>query len=318
MHNLLDNIKFVINESNSITISSKNIKKFCISNPIETDVHWLDKSPQNIRNLTFQEQLNFFILLDTISYCFWKLPKWKIRYRNKYLDGSWGMVAALAKAIERGMPILDFKYLKELSLNKFNDIVEDKSNLVFKEQRVKNINEVANVIVNQFDSDIINLLNKVNYDAIMLIDYILTFSPSFNDVANFKTKTIRFYKKAQLLVSDINYVLEINGRRSLSNIDKITACADYKIPFILREHGILVYGDYLSSLVDNRVTIEKGSIPEVEIRSFAIWAIELIKNEYEKHSIHINSKQINDYLWLQSQIKNKSQKPYHLTITSYY
>lgn len=318
MHNILDTIKNVINVSDSIAINENNIKKFCLNNNIETDVHWLKRSPQNIERLDFQEQLNFIILLDTISFCFWKLPKWKIKYKNQYLDGSWGMVAAIAKARDNGIPILDFNYLRELSLNNFFLIVEDKTKLAFKEERVKTINEVARAMIDQFDSNTFNLIKKANYDATELQKLIISMSTSFIDSASYNNETILFNKKAQLLASDLNYVLELNGKPSLQNIDKITACADYKIPYILRESGILEYNEHLSSIVDNRRIIDKGSREEVEIRSYTIWAIELLKNEYGKSSMYLKSKQINDYLWLLSQTKNEKYRPYHLTLTPSY
>jgi hypothetical protein len=318
MHKILDSIKQVIDASKSITINKENIKYFCNNNNIKNDIHWLGFSPLNLKSLNFQEQLRFLIILDSISFCFWKLPKWRIEYRNRYFDGSWGMVAALTKAFDKGIPILDFNFLKNLTLKEFNSIVEDETKLVLKEERVKTLNEVANKIIDNFNSEPEILISKSDNDAIKIQELILTTFTSFEDIAVYNNDKIYFNKRAQLLAADINYILELNKKPSLSNIDKITACADYKIPFILREFGILEYDSHLRSIVDNRIIIEKGTKEEIEIRAHAIWAIELLKKEYEKKNVEIRSVQINDYLWLLSQIKNPNNKPYHLTLTTSY
>ena len=104
----------------------------------------------------------------------------------------------------------------------------------------------------------------------------------------------------------------------LKNIDKLTACADYKLPQMLRKFGILSYSLELSKKVDNKREIEQGSKEEVEIRANTIWAVELIKKELEKKIPEINSLHINDYLWLLSQDKSFKCKPYHLVRTTFY
>lgn len=318
MHKVLDSINIVIDTSKSITINENNIKYFCSNNNIKKDIHWLGFSPLNLKRLDFSEQLNFLFILDSISFCFWKLPKWKIEYKNRFFDGSWGMVAAIAKAIEKGIPILDFNYLKDLTLADFNSIVEDDTKLVLKEERVKTLNEVANNILTQFNSNPFELIRKANFDAIEIQELILSTFTSFKDSSVYNNENIFFNKRAQLLTADINYILELNSKPSLLNIEKITACADYKIPYILREFGILEYDKHLSSILDNRIVIEKGTKEEVEIRAHAIWAVELLKKEYEKRYPNIRSIHINDYLWLLSQIKNPNNKPYHLTLTTSY
>lgn len=318
MHKVLDSISHVIHDSKNISIKEDAIKYFCSHNKTKKDIHWLGFSPMNLKKLNIHDQLNFLIILNSISFCFWQLPKWKIKYKDDYYDGSWGMVAALAKAKDKGIPILDFNYLKKITITDFNSIIEDNSKMVLKEKRVETINEVAEKMIEFFNSNAEMLIKRANYDAIALQELILSQFSSFSDTADYNSKTVYFNKRAQLLTADLNYILEINGQNSLTNIDKITACADYKIPFILREFGILKYNEHLSSIVDNRIVIEKGSKEEVEIRAFAIWAVELMKEEYKKHSVFLRSNQINDFLWLISQIKNPKYKPYHLTLTTSY
>ena len=318
MHKVLDSIEYVISNSNSITINKEAIEYFCKNNYIDNNINWLVSSPSIIDSLEFNEKLKFVTLLNSISFCFWHIPKWQISYKNKLFDGSWGMVAAISKSIENNKRLLDFNYLKSLSIEDFNVIVEDDTKLLLRKERVKILNEVASKMIKSFSSNVYELIKSAKFDAILLQNILLTEFTSFIDSSVYNNQLVHFNKRAQLLAADLNYLLIKNGEKGLKNIESITACADYKIPYILREFGIIKYSNELSKIVDNRIQIEKGSNEEVEIRAHAIWVVELMKQEYNKLGISIESHQINDFLWMISQIKNPIYKPYHLTITTSY
>ena len=104
----------------------------------------------------------------------------------------------------------------------------------------------------------------------------------------------------------------------LKNIDKLTACADYKLPFVLRRLGIFSYSDYLADKIDNQIQIDKDSEEEVELRANTIWVVELIKQKVKKKIAHADSIHVNDHIWILGQKKLKNDKPYHLTRTTSY
>jgi len=109
-----------------------------------------------------------------------------------------------------------------------------------------------------------------------------------------------------------------NGRPELKNLDKLTAFADYKIPQILRNMGIIEYTKELAERIDNYELIEKGSEEEIEIRAATIWATELIKQELQKKDRFITASHVDSMLWNRSQTKTKGEKPYHRTLTIAY
>ena len=82
-------------------------------------------------------------------------------------------------------------------------------------------------------------MKQANGDAVKLLDIIISAFPSFDDVSTFNGKKIYFYKRAQLLVSDIYQLFGGEGYGNLINIDQLTACADYKLPQSLRTLGII-------------------------------------------------------------------------------
>ena len=129
---------------------------------------------------------------------------------------------------------------------------------------------------------------------------------------------IYFQKRAQLLVADIYQMFQGKKYGEMKNLDKITACADYKLLMVLRNMGILEYAKELEKKIDNKKEILKDSKEEVEIRANTICANELIKKELRKKIKKIDSIQVNDHLWLLGQIKSPKNKPYHLTRTTSY
>jgi len=141
---------------------------------------------------------------------------------------------------------------------------------------------------------------------------------SFDDRSFYKNEEIYFYKRAQLLIADIYQIFQGRGYGYFQNIEELTACADYKLPQVLRRYNILSYSSSLSEKVDNLVLIPKGSDEEIEIRANTIWAIEFLKQEMAKIGKFLPSFAINDHLWLIGQQKLSEDKPYHRTLTTAY
>ncbi|MBM4402713.1 MAG: hypothetical protein FJ044_05725, partial [Candidatus Cloacimonetes bacterium] len=151
-----------------------------------------------------------------------------------------------------------------------------------------------------------------------LLELILQSFASFDDTSIFYGKKINFYKRAQLLVSDIYQLFGGEGFGNLKNVDQLTACADYKLPQSLRTLGVISYTKSLAEKVDNKTPIPKDNQEEVEIRANTIWAVELIRQGLEKIGEKVMPIGINDHLWLIGQDKGKHEKPYHRTLTIAY
>jgi len=101
----------------------------------------------------------------------------------------------------------------------------------------------------------------------------------------------------------------------LSNVDKLTALADYKLPIFLRDEGILEYSVELAEIIDNKLEIPAKSEYEIELRACTIWAVEEIKNIFAEMGVQMLSKEINDYIWLAS---SNAKSNHHRTRTTAY
>ena len=180
------------------------------------------------------------------------------------------------------------------------------------------LQETGTTLLKKFEGDFTNLLKKANGDSHKLLRLIVENFPSFEDSSTFKGKRVYFYKRAQLLIADIFQAFNEYEFGRLKNINQLTACADYKLPFVLRRLGIFSYSDYLSDKIDNQEPIEKDSEEEIELRANTIWVVELMKQKIKKKIAHADSIHVNDHLWLLGQKKLRDDKPYHLTRTTSY
>ena len=174
------------------------------------------------------------------------------------------------------------------------------------------------MLIQKYNGHFGDVVRSADEDALRLLDIIVTDFPSFNDFSIYDDCRVFFYKRAQLVISDVYQIFKSRGLGDLKNVERLTAFADYKIPQVLRRLGILGYSQELAAKVDNRIPISHGSKEEVEIRANTIWAIELMRKELRTRIPNITAVDLDSYLWLQGQDKSPSDKPYHLTRTVLY
>ena len=318
MDTVLSTTKFVVDNSRQVKIKKEEIKDFC-ENFSESHInYWLNEAPLDFRKLNGKERFGLILVFNALSFSYWGKPKWAVEYKGENFDGSFGMIAAIARAIENKKPILNFNYLKKISEKDFDEILKGNVKIPLFSERLNILRETGSILVRDFEGDFSKLVKKTNGDALKLLELITKSFPSFNDFSSYKGKIIYFQKRAQLLVSDIYQIFNGESYGRMKNLDKITASADYKLPMVLRNLGILEYAKDLENEIDKGIEILKDSEEEVEIRANTIWAVEFIKEELKKKIKKINSIHVNDHLWLLGQIKSSKDKPYHLTRTTAY
>lgn len=315
MNKVLKSIDLIVENSVHVRINRGNVDKFCKGFERKDVKNWMKYAPFDVSSLSDRKRLGFLFVFNSLSFCYWGDPKWIIDYKGKQYDGSFGMIASLGRTLEGGYPILDPIFLKNINLRETFTVLEGEGSekIPLLEERWKILRELGDNTVRRFDGQFENIVKQGEGYALELVDVITTNFPSFNDFHDYNGRSIYFNKRAQLLVSDI--IHEFGG---IEGIEDLTACADYKIPQVLRREGILDYSELLSKRIDSKDNIHSGSQAELEIRANTVKAIELIKEGLQKRFPGITSKEINDYLWLLGQEKKPDDKPYHLTRTINY
>jgi hypothetical protein len=264
---------------------------------------------------------NIVLVLDALNFSFWPdpgQPRWRVTYRGETANGYWALVAALRRALDEGVPLADASFLAEISDAEVADLLRGEGTIPMLPERAAALREVGRVLRARYHGAFVNAIEAADRDARMLVRLLARDFSSFNDVASYGGYPVYFYKRAQICCGDLHGMSQGAWWGNLSHLDHLTAFADYKVPQVLRELGVLVYTEALARTVDERRLLPAGSPGEVEIRAATVWAVEMIRRALDRRGIHRRAVEIDWYLWELGQRLPGTARPYHLTRTIYY
>ena len=263
----------------------------------------------------------WLFLLNTVNHCFWPdagSPPWTIEYNNEMLSGYWALAASLKRAMEEGVYLHRAATLAELDSPTLAHIFRGRGEIPLLEERVKNLRQAGHVLLDRFQGSFIHLLEEAGGSATKFVDLLAKEISSFNDVAEYHSKKVYFYKRAQLLVHDLWSTFSGRSWGNFIDLENLTAFADYKLPQVLRHLDILHYKPELADLVQNLVQLPAGSLEEVEIRAATVWAVELLRQKLSEQGLRVSSPQLDNWLWYLGQEDAYRALPYHRTRTVFY
>lgn len=308
--NILDKIKNSCKEvaKNSIyvKINTKRLDEIIELLDINKMKFWLDSNPFDLLSLSTKDLINYLLILHTIGdFCFWGEPKWEIETEHGKLDGSYAMMYIILKNYDKFQK-------KDISFEEFKNLLKGSAEIPLLKKRYENL-KTMNIFLKECNTEFYDLIENF-YDDKSLFQYIITWFPYFKDESIYKGTKVYFYKRAQLLTSDILHI-----RKKLENKEvdytSLVGCADYKIPQVMRCYGILEFNEELANIVDKKIPLTPDSEMEIEIRANEIVVIDYIAMELKNKITRMN---INDYIWALGQNKEMMTKPYHRVLTDKY
>ena len=95
---------------------------------------------------------------------------------------------------------------------------------------------------------------------------------AFADVSTYDGRSVPFFKRAQIAAADVARA----GLAELRDLDRLTAFADNLVPHVLRLDGVLRLDPILERRIEAGELLEHGSPEEVELRTCAVHAVELL------------------------------------------
>ncbi|MBI4492898.1 MAG: hypothetical protein HY690_08915 [Chloroflexi bacterium] len=261
---------------------------------------------------------NYVLLLDALNFCFWGDPKWQVEYEGRTFDGYAALAAALRRAIDEGKPILEADYLAELSREQLERLLRGRGTLHLLDARLRHAREVGFVLGERYGGSFARFIVEQGQGSVVrLVRSLVREFPSFNDVAAYQGREVRFYKRAQLLASDLYGAFEGQSFGGFGDLERLTAFADYKVPQVLRELGILAYAAELAEAVDHQRPLAAGSPAEVEIRAATILAVEYLRRALAARGVAVRAFELDWHLWTLGQ-ELRAPCPYHRTLTAAY
>lgn len=310
---IFDSCKYVMDNAEYVKINDDKIDELVKSISNIDGTHWLQSSPYGILDLSIEQIVKFLLLYHTVGFSYWGNPKWTIETASGQLDGAYAMMFSLITEIKSNPEFLDPTHLQNLKRNDLKRILKGNVEIPLFEERYSNVINMSEVINNNMNGNFYNYIKAINNDE-ELFQILIDNFKYLNDVSIYKKEKVRFYKLAQLITSDILHVREIK-EKVVVNYSHLLGCADYKIPQVLRNLGILEYSDELEGLIDNKKEILIDSNYENEIRASTIIVIDIINKKMLGRFCSIK---INDSIWLKGQDNLNKVLPYHMTRTRFY
>lgn len=264
---------------------------------------------------------DWIFVLDTLNFCFWTdpgKPKWSIEYNGQELSGYWALAASLKRAMEEGMPLTNAEFLATISSKTVEHIFRGQEQIPLFQKRVDHLREIGKALLDTYDGTFVNVVERASRSAVRLVKEVVANFPCFNDCATYQGQTVYFYKRAQLLAADLFGAFEGEGHGAFTDLHELTIFADYKLPQVLRHHGVLEYDAHLAALVDGYAHLTPGSPEEVEIRAATVQAVEFMRQSLTNGHGSIPAFKLDWWLWTLGQDDAVREKPYHRTLTVFY
>jgi len=178
-------------------------------------------------------------------------------------------------------------------------------------------NDLGADLITRFGGRFDGLLQVAGHSAARLLD-LLSAQPFFRDVACYRGASVPFYKRAQILASDLALAFEGAGPGRFDDLDRLTIFADNLVPHVLRVDGILRYEGTLLARIERGETIPSGSDGEIEIRACAVDAVERIVARLHETDPSITSRDVDNLLWERGQRPEIKRLPRHRTRCVFY
>jgi len=318
---VLDSVERVIAQSRSVLFHPDKVSPAILNwgNTVATSSSW--EHPCHFFDDT-QESVRWIFSLDVLNHCFWPErgePVWTVIYKGEPYSGYWGLAASLKRAQEWGFPITDPHFLADVNAEDLAKIFSGEGRIPMFEQRLGNLREAGSIILSELGSDLMSLFDSASgSSAVRLVTTIVSHFPSFRDEAFYGGQRVYLWKRAQLFASDLSNAFGGKKWGKFRDLEQLTAFADYKLPQVLRELGIISYIPELAARVDALEHLQPGSEEEVEIRAITVWAVEEIKKEFQGRGYKLTSPQVDNWLWQLGQLDAFRKRPYHRCRTIFY
>ena len=235
----------------------------------DADTHFTTTGPDAIEQVA-----GWTFALDALNYCFWSqgddpTHRWRIMSGDTRYDGYMALAIALRDAARAGTPVWDPHWMARVTDDELQRIfapAPGSAAIPLMASRTRHLNELGAAVGKGYPgtTPFTDLMSSSECSAPRIARTTIDLAPSFDDVATWTSPldgqphVIQFHKRAQILASDLAGALEPLGL-AVRDRDQLTAFADYKVPQVLRQLGILTYAPDLSDRIRRRHLIAAGS-----------------------------------------------------------
>ncbi len=248
--------------------------------------------------------------------------KFAAEYKGRTWSDSEGMFACVNRAQDEGVPLTDGAYLAEIDRAELGRVFSGNIDIPMLDERVEILNATGQVLAEHYDGSahrfVADCAPAMYADGNGLLERLVAEFPRFNDVSTHDGHEVQLHKLAQLWLWQLHMALASQGAFAVTDLERMTAFADYIVPVALRLLGILSYSAELESAINNGELIPANSAEEVEIRAHTLYATALLTdaiNRIRPTSQSLVVPQVDFRLW---KAYHATFWPHHLTRTIMY
>jgi len=249
----------------------------------------------------------FFLTLDTINFGSGYFPH---LHKRAGMSGYFTIASCLNDLFKKQGP-LSAQALQQLTPQDctriFGQDPDSKPIGELMQLFAKALNDLGWYVQQDFNGSFKALIKAADTSAERLMQLLIRM-PYFYDVALYDEIEVPFYKRAQLTAADLSLAFSGQGLGRFNDLKKLTIFADNLVPHVLRVDSILLYEEELGSHIDAGKLVMAGSDEEIEIRACALYAVELLKEEFIRSGHNITSMGLDFLLW------NRGQQPAYKSI----
>jgi Potential Queuosine, Q, salvage protein family len=276
---------------------------------------WAEDNPELVAQ--------YLLVVDALNFCFWPQPG--LEYEQLATGVKLSALrtpAALSAASLAGITEPEVNaFLTGTGVPAFPNAPE----------RARLLREVGIALLERWDGQAANMVRAAKGSAPALVSLLTAACPGFQDHSIYRSAQVFFYKRAQIFVGDLHGAFQGRGLGAFSDIDQLTMFADYRVPVVLREMGILTYAPALAERVDGKVELSAGGMEEVEIRAASVVAVERLRRAVHSRALALagsiqdatrltppHALQVDWFLWTEGERQRERHPPHHRTRTIFY
>jgi len=270
--------------------------------------------------------VQFIGVANALNFCYTKPghEKFGISWNGMDLGGSAGLMAAIMRARDTGIDLLDATALSSITENQMKVIfASDAGPLPLMSERTAHLRALGATLLERYNGNVSEIFGRNEYDALRVVDALTRDFPvayGGDNVQLNRRWVLDFDKRARLLP----LMYEGRARSSegalpkLKNAGSISPVIDYQVAKTLHANDVLLYGANLWSKIQRGEPLVAWGDEELSIRWHAHHATEcLVKRVNQFHSAkRVTMVELDYALW--SSGRGLKDIPHHLCMTTAY
>lgn len=257
--------------------------------------------------------LDVLMLSATLDFAFSDFVtsvKFQVDYEGGHWSDSDAMFACLHRALVAGIPITSGAWQATCTRADLERIFAGNIEMPMLDERVAILNQTGAILEARFGGRWAiwaRTCERALYaDGNGMLERLAADFPRFSDETSHHGTPVRIWKLAQLALWQLHATWSSLGIEGFTDLDRMSAFADYIVPVGLRLMGMTSYSPELEARINRGDLVPRDSEEEVEIRAHTIYATALLTDA-------CNALRPADMQLVIPQIDYRFWKPFHTT-----